>query len=301
MASLNHLLSVSSNVWVYWHELSYPAALSTLDMFKLTKMIRLPSFAGWGTKPGLSSDDDQGLGRGSLLTSFVTPALVSRVWKFPRSPRITLTWICAIFGISQHFWDDGCFPKWFRAEFGLFSRLWGGRALGTGNTRGWIKTLRNLKLDWNTAIMPHAQGPTTPQDLPRFSKQSTNLYWPEIKDILSPHSTLVFSPTKPTITISGSSNILCQMNPCDVPWCRLGKSMGTIPLSLSSQYFTCDRISVICHFSQSWTFYVPFKYEEEDMEMNPAPTVLLSFFVLLHRFRAGILKKVELTAIVNCL
>ena len=77
--------------------------------------------------------------------------------------------------------------------------------------------------------------------------------------------------------------------------------MGTIPLSLSSQYFTSDRISVICHFSQSWTFYVPFKYEEEDMEMNPAPTGLLSFFVLLHRFRAGILKKVELTAIVNCL
>ena len=179
-------------------------------------------------------------------------------------------------------------------------RLWGGRALGTRNTRGWIKTLGNLKLDWNTAIIGHAQGPT-PQDLPRFFKQSTNLYWPEIKDILSPHSTLVFSPTKPTITISGSSNILCQMNPCDVPRCRVGKSMGTIPLSLSSQYFTCDRISVICHFSQSWTFYVPFKYEEEDMEMNPAPTELLGFFVLLHRFRAGILKKVELTAIVNCL
>lgn len=65
--------------------------------------------------------------------------------------------------------------------------------------------------------------------------------------------------------------------------------MGTIPLSLSSQYFTSDRISVICHFSQSWTFYVPFKYEEEDMEMNPA---LLGFFVL-HQFRAGILKKLS--------
>ena len=126
MASLNHLLSALSPhwpVWVYWHELSYPAALSTLDMFKLTKMIRLPSFAGWGTKPGLSSDDDQGLGRGSLLTSFVTPAECEQSVKVSTSPRITLTWICAIFGISQHFWDDGCFPKWFRAEFGLFSLL----------------------------------------------------------------------------------------------------------------------------------------------------------------------------------
>ena len=77
MASPPHLVSVmspvSSESELTWVTPSNPsAALSTLDMFKLTKMIRLPSFAGWGTKPGLSSDDDQGLRPGSLLTSFVT-------------------------------------------------------------------------------------------------------------------------------------------------------------------------------------------------------------------------------------
>ena len=76
--------------------------------------------------------------------------------------------------------------------------------------------------------------------------------------------------------------------------------MGTIPLSLSSQYFTSDRISVICHFSQSWTFYVPFKYEEEDMEMNPALCCAVRLFCLAS-VSCGNIKKVELTAIVNCL
>ena len=77
--------------------MSYPsAALSTLDMFKLTKMIHQPSFAGWGTKPGLSSDDDQGLGPGSLLTSFVTLARARKCESFQPKKNIDMD-LC-------HFW-----------------------------------------------------------------------------------------------------------------------------------------------------------------------------------------------------
>ena len=76
--------------------------------------------------------------------------------------------------------------------------------------------------------------------LQRFSNNQIIFIGPRSK-ISWVHTSLL--STKPAITISGSSNIPCQMNPCDVPWCRLGKSMGTIPLSLSSQYFTSDRIS----------------------------------------------------------